>query len=408
MPRASEPLTIIWDDRFRDYDFGPDHPFRELPRYLAVRLLMASGRLPSGQDQSVRWVDQVRPASRGELLDFHRDEYLALVELASDRADSIPLDQGDTPSFRGCYDAAARIVAGLIAGLDSVAETGGRAFHPAGGLHHAHPDRASGFCIFNDIAVGIAHTLARSGPVRRIAYVDIDAHHGDGVMYGYYGDGRVLDIDFHQDGRTLFPGTGSIPESGRGDGAGLKVNIPLPPGSGDETFGPLFRRVVPSLIRDFRPDLILLQHGVDGHRGDPLTQLDYGPSSYRLALSTLLELSRELCAGRLVVTGGGGYQPSVVSCRLAEAGLRLASDAAAPADEEATPLSWQAEYVQFTGLTAPRHWGEPARTPGPPSSGVTEGILEELRRCLGRDFPDDGGSAREVRLSERGGNTFDR
>ncbi|EQD44777.1 Histone deacetylase superfamily, partial [mine drainage metagenome] len=172
-----------------------------------------------------------------------------------------PLDHGDTPAFPGCFEEAARIVEGTVRAVDFALAERGRAFHPAGGLHHAHRDAASGFCIFNDVAVGVERAVSAG---HRVAYLDIDAHHGDGVMYGFYDSGRVLDIDVHQDGRTLFPGTGAVSEIGAGDGEGRKVNVPLPPGAGDETLVPLVARLVPTLLRDFRPDLIVVQHGADG------------------------------------------------------------------------------------------------------------------------------------------------
>ena len=190
----------------------------------------------------------------------------------------IPLDAGDTPSFSGCFEAAARIAEGAACAVDFTLEHKAPSFHPAGGLHHAHPDRASGFCIFNDVALAVGRAVAAG---HRVVYIDIDAHHGDGVMYGYYSSGRVLDIDFHQDGRTLFPGTGTTDETGLADGNGLKVNLPLPPGPGDEALGPLFQWIVPPLVRSFRPDLIVVQHGADGHVGDPLTALQYTSRVYR-------------------------------------------------------------------------------------------------------------------------------
>jgi acetoin utilization protein AcuC len=375
-------LTVVWDDRFRDYDLGAQHPFSEISRALAASLLEAT--VADQDPNAVEWIRSVPPASRSALESFHRSDYLARVERASGFDEPIFLDTGDTPSFSGCFDAASRIVEGAVRGLDRVGETSRPAFHPAGGFHHAHPDRASGFCIFNDVAIAVGRAASAG---QRVAYVDIDAHHGDGVMYGFYDSGRVLDIDFHQDGRTLFPGTGFPNETGRGDGAGLKVNIPLPPLSGDEALRPLFRRLVPPLLRNFRPDIIVVQHGVDGHVGDALAQLQYTPVAYAEIDATVLELAKELTRGRLLVTGGGGYRASSVSRVLARTGLLLAGRSA-PDDTEPLPKPWRADYRAALNEPAPERWTTPELPAG--SRWRTEDeskLVTELERTLGQKFP---------------------
>ncbi len=352
---SSPRLTVVWDERFCEYDFGPGHPFSERSRELAVGLLETV--FPPGEGGPVEWLRSVPPAERASLERFHRPQYLAHVEAASVARETVLLDAGDTPAFPGCYEASARIVGGADRGLGTTLEAGRPAFHPAGGLHHAHPDRASGFCIFNDVAVAVARAV---GEHRKVAYLDIDAHHGDGVMYGFYESGRVLDIDFHQDGRTLFPGTGFPTECGRHDGAGLKVNVPLPPGAGDGALRPLFHRIVPPLLRSFRPDVIVLQHGVDGHVGDALARLQYTPAAYADVDRTVLALAGELTGGRLLVTGGGGYRAESVSRVLARAGTILAQGDV-PDDAAALPARWREEYRAALGATAPRTWGEHPR-----------------------------------------------
>jgi acetoin utilization protein AcuC len=375
-------LTTFWDERFRDYDLGAEHPFSERSRALAAGLL---DRVANAKDpDSIEWVRSVGPASRREVESFHRTEYVDLVERASHMDEPILLDVGDTPSFPGCYEAAARIVGGAVRGLEGVWERSRPAFHPAGGLHHARPERASGFCIFNDVAVAIARAV---GAGRRIAYVDIDAHHGDGVMYGFYESGHVLDIDFHQDGRTLFPGTGFPSETGAGDGSGMKVNIPLPPGSGDEALLPLFRRLVPPLLRSFRPEAIVLQHGVDGHVGDALAHLQYTPAAYAEIDRTILSLARELTHGRLLVTGGGGYRASAVSRVLARTGLLLA-DLEVPEDGEVPPEEWRTEYHHTIGEPAPMTWVDDERlAPSPWRRENEELLVGDLEGALGTRFP---------------------
>lgn len=377
-------LTVVWDERFLDYGFGPDHPFTERSRQLAVRLLRASVPAESGQ---IRWIDRVEPAPRSVLESFHRPEYLDFVAAAGQAAETLSLDGGDTPAFPGCYATSARIVAGTVRALELVLGEGCPAFQPGGGLHHARPDRASGFCIFNDLAVAIAQAIGRG---RRIAYIDIDAHHGDGVMYGFYDSGQVLDIDFHQDGRTLFPGTGFPNESGRGDGAGLKVNVPLLPGAGDAVILPIFRRIVPPLLRSFRPDLIVVQHGIDAHYRDLLARLQYTRKTYIEIDHTLRALAGEIAGGRVLVTGGGGYHHTPVSRGLARAGL-IFSGREPPAEQAELPEEWRRYFASQIGEPAPRTWGEgppaPTSTLGPEVADRLVGVLEQE---LGLRFPPTG------------------
>lgn len=373
---------MVWDPRFRHYDLGPDHPFSERSRALAVDLLETT--LAERAAPPVDWMRAVSPASREVLERFHDAAYLDFVERASGEETTVALDAGDTPSFPGCYEEAGRIVSGAERALDWVLHHDRPAFHPAGGLHHAHPERASGFCIFNDVAVAIATAVAAG---RRVAYLDIDAHHGDGVMYGFYASGRVLDIDFHQDGRTLFPGTGFPRESGTGDGAGLKANLPLAPLSGDEALLPLFHRVVPPLLRSFRPEAIVLQHGVDGHLGDALAHLQYSPDAYAEIDASTIELARELCQGRLLVTGGGGYRPDAVARVLARAGLLLA-DAKPPAGTDPVPPAWRDRYRAEIGASPPRTWADPEEpSPSRWRPEHTVKLVAELESSLGVHFP---------------------
>jgi acetoin utilization protein AcuC len=375
-------LTVYWDERFREYDLGADHPFSERSRALATDLLTrATARQGPG---ALEWVRTVPAAPRAVLESFHRPDYLNFVATASRHESPILLDSGDTPSFSGCYEAAARIVEGATEAMDRTLLTSSPSFHPAGGLHHARPERASGFCIFNDVAVAVGRA---AGAGHRVAYLDIDAHHGDGVMYGFYDSGRVLDIDFHQDGRTLFPGTGFPSETGREDGAGLKVNVPLPPLSGDEALLPLFRRIVPTLLRSFRPHVIVLQHGVDGHVGDALAQLQYTPAAYAEVDRLVLALSRELCEGRLLVTGGGGYRASSVSRVLARTGILLAG-LNAPEDPTELPEAWRTEYRESIGEPAPKSWADAEAPTGSRWRPEHEDkLLGELERGLGQRLP---------------------
>ena len=381
---GTERFRLFWDPRFTEYDFGPGHPFQERYRALAVPLLRAWR-----PDWSAHVVDPGPvPVARREVLErFHTSAYLDRVEAVSGSEHPGLLDRGDTPGFPGCFDASARIVGGALAALAWIrAGTGRAALHPAGGLHHAGRSQASGFCIFNDVALVLASALSGPEARRRVAYVDIDAHQGDGVMYGFYEDGRVLDIDFHQDGRTLFPGSGAVEETGRGDGAGLKANVPMPPGTGDLEFRLLFGRIVPTLLDRFHPELVVLQHGIDGHRGDPLTALRLGPASYRLAVSTLREWTAERSVPFLV-TGGGGYRPESVARGLARAALLLADPPEDPGTADRLPEVWRAEFHRQVGRPSPEFWEEP---PPPDALGSKrawiEGVLRDLGEGLGHAF----------------------
>ncbi|MCI4324566.1 MAG: acetoin utilization protein AcuC [Thermoplasmata archaeon] len=352
-PRA----TLLWDDRLLEYEFGPTHPFQVRYRADAAQTILAE----FGPQSRVPAIEASGPidAAPSEVLGrFHTPKYVAFVGEMAQRPPGSLLDRGDTPAFPGCDIAAARVVGAALTGLQAIVEGRTvRAFSPAGGLHHAHPSRASGFCIFNDLAVAIASGVRPGGPFRRVAYIDLDVHHGDGVMYGFYDDGRVLDIDLHQDGRTLFPGTGAAEETGRADGAGLKVNLPVPPGAGDGTLLPLLRRVAVPLVREFRPDWIVLQHGVDGHAGDGLGQLEYSDAGFAAALDTVVGLADEVCGGRLLVTGGGGYMRDTVPRVLTSVGRRLA---------RSTPAQSTPEVPEEFGVDA---------------------IVREAARLLGRSFP---------------------
>lgn len=375
-------LTAVWDDRFEAYDLGAGHPFSEQSRFLASDLLRIAceEEAPEGVD----WIRRVAPASPALLESFHRPEYVTHIQRVSGFEAPVVLDSGDTPSFPGCFEEAARIVEGAERAMARTMETARPAFHPAGGLHHAHPDRASGFCIFNDVGVAVARAT-RAG--HRVAYIDVDAHHGDGVMYGFYGSGRVLDIDFHQDGRTLFPGTGFPSESGRGDGAGLKVNSPLPPLSGDEALLPLFRRIVPPLVRSFRPDVIVLQHGVDGHVGDTLAHLQYTPAAYAEIDAIVRGLALEVSGGRLLVTGGGGYRASAVSRVLARAGLLFAG-LPVPDGRSALPEGWRRLYRERVGELAPKTWEDREEPTGSRWRPEHEAkLISELEAALGQKLP---------------------
>jgi acetoin utilization protein AcuC len=370
------PVSVSWDHRFLQYEFGLGHPFTERSRRLAVSLLLASGFFaPDGEGRTLR--ADCPAATREELLRFHTAEYLDELAEVSASGERRFLDAGDTPSFPGCFDAAARIAGATIeAGRAVLARPELHALQPSGGLHHAAPGRASGFCILNDVACTIADALAVG--TARIAYVDLDVHHGDGVMYGFYEDGRVLDLDVHQDGRTLWPGTGDVTESGRGDGLGLKVNVPLAPGSADRALLRTVDALFLPRLRAFRPQLIVLQTGVDGCRGDPLAALEYSVGGYRVAVSLVHDVAHELGAS-LLESGGGGYVASNVSRALAGAAYELAGSGPQQTGSGKVPEEWREEFKAVTGERPPIEWLDGPRPKVPTSADpVTERLIAKL------------------------------
>jgi acetoin utilization protein AcuC len=244
-------------------------------------------------------------ADRDSLERFHTREYVDRVIRQSETGTGY-LDLGDTPAFPGVYEAACYVVGSVLDAVKRLqADECRHAFVPIAGLHHARRDSAAGFCVFNDCGIAI-ETLRQVYDLQRIAYVDIDAHHGDGVFYAFENDPELLIADLHEDGRFLYPGTGSAEESGRGAARGTKLNIPMPPAAGDDAFREAWRRVE-SLVEKFRPEFILFQCGADSIAGDPITHLAYTPAAHRHAAAGLCRLAERHCSGRLLAMGGGGY-----------------------------------------------------------------------------------------------------
>ncbi len=264
-------------------------------------------------------VERLKPqkAERRLIKLFHTEEHVKFVELASQLGYGT-LDQGDTPAFKGVFEAAQYAVGSTLSAVDKVMSGElDHTFNPVGGLHHARRDSSAGFCVFNDIGVAV-ELLRKQHKVRRILCVDIDVHHGDGVYYSYESDPDLFIFDIHEDGRYLYPGTGSEDEVGEGEARGTKVNVPLRPGSGDaEVVAHLSR--LKEFATKAKPEFIILQCGADGLRGDPIAGLNYTPAVHRKVADLLHEVSHETCSGRLVALGGGGYDPE--NCANAWAGV---------------------------------------------------------------------------------------
>jgi len=298
----TQTLGIVYSDAFQQYNFGPTHPLKPTRLKLTFELMRSAKLLASPNVM----VCEPREATSNELTLFHDEDYVNLIHEASKSGEGF-LDLGDTPVFKGCYEASALAVGASLKAVDMVMS--GQVTHAmniSGGLHHAHPSRASGFCIFNDPAISIAY-LKKKYSLEKILYLDVDAHHGDGVMYGFYSDAGVLDIDFHEDGHHLFPGTGFTDEIGEGNASGLKINIPLSPLTGDEPYMELFREIVPAAVRRYKPQILLLQCGADAHANDLLAHMQLTTKAYGDVAKIVHELAHEVAGGRLVVFGGGGY-----------------------------------------------------------------------------------------------------
>lgn len=257
-----------------------------------------------------RLIDRVevltpRLATRAQVERFHTAEHVDRVQRA-ERDGTEYLDQGDTPVFPGAYEAAATVVGSGLDALGRIMRGETRAsLQPIGGLHHARRDASAGFCVFNDIGV-IIETLRSEYGVRRVAYVDIDVHHGDGVFYAYESDADLIFADVHQDYRSLYPGTGRPDETGKGAARGTKLNINLPAGAGDREFLEAWPAVLAHL-RDLAPQFVLFQCGADGLDGDALGHLRYSTQVHAQAARSLRHFADRSCAGRIMAFGGGGY-----------------------------------------------------------------------------------------------------
>ncbi len=350
----SQRAVLVYDEGYLAYDFGAGHAFRSYRLAATIDLMEAAGLLAPADRRPPR------PCTDEELAAFHDPEYIAAVQEVE--VHWVPLTGGrrwglegpDNPPFPAMHRSAALIAGGtLLAAQLVMAGEATHAFNPGGGLHHAHRRRASGFCVYNDIAVAIAH-LRRAGV--RVAYVDLDAHHGDGVQWAFYEAPDVLTVSLHESGQFLFPGTGDVTEIGEGPGAGYSVNVPLWPHTGDDSWLTCFRAVVPTVLRAFQPDLIITQHGCDAHRADPLSHLALSLRAYQEATELLHQLAHELCQGRWVAVGGGGYAHLEVVPRAWSAVWAIQAGRPLPAE---VPAAWRARWAAQASAPLPQHFTDP-------------------------------------------------
>ncbi len=340
--------TLVWSDALTDYNLGPSHPLAPIRVELTIALARELGVLDRFD------IVEPQPLSVDELATVHARHYIAgvqeLSEFPYESDPALGLGTGDNPVVFGMHDASA-LVAGATVEAARRVWTGeaNRAANIAGGLHHAMPGHASGFCVYNDPALAIRWMLDHGA--ERVAYVDVDAHHGDGVQAIFYDDPRVLTVSIHEGPRTLFPGTGYADEIGGPGAEGTAVNIPLPPGTTDAGWLRAFHAVVPAVVMAFQPEVLVSQHGCDSHRDDPLTNLALTIDGQRASYLAVERLAEDVAGGRWVVTGGGGYALYSVVPRVWTHLLAIVSGQ--PIDPlTATPPGWREAVSRVSGRVA--------------------------------------------------------
>jgi acetoin utilization protein AcuC len=376
---------LLWSPELLTYDFGPGHPMAPARLDLTMRLADAFGLLDEPSLEVVR----IPPSTDDLVRTVHDGDYVAAVRRA-DRTGEPDLARGlgteDNPVFPGMHDAASRLVSASVAAAEAT-WTGAaeHAVNVAGGMHHARRAAASGFCLYNDAAAAVQRLLDLGA--RRVAYVDLDAHHGDGVESIFWDDPRVLTVSVHQDGRSLFPGTGNPADTGGAAADCTAVNVALPPRTDSARWLRAVDAVLPLVLREFRPDAIVSQHGTDAHGNDPMADLNVGIDAQLTAASWVHDLAHELCAGRWVALGGGGYAvvdvvPLVWTALVAQA----AHVPLAPA----TPLpeAWRTAAEEMSGLTPARALGrapvvwQPWSEGYDPSDAVDRAVLATRRHVF--------------------------
>jgi acetoin utilization protein AcuC len=359
------PMLLVYGPRSIDYDFGPSHPLTPRRFGPGIDLLRSLGAEPGLAPE---------PASDAELRWCHTPEYLEVVRRFAADPFGFPEsgigDGGDCPPFADMHEASAALGGGSIRAVEAILRGDvEHAFHPGGGLHHAMPARASGFCIYNDPALAIARAR-RDG--LRVLYVDLDVHHGDGVQALFWGDPGVLTFSIHETGRALFPGTGEAWEIGEGVAAGCAVNVPVMPGTGEGAWLAAVEALLPELAATFGPDLIVSQHGADSHAWDPLAHLNVTTTAHGAAARLVDRLAHRYARGRWLATGGGGYDAYRVVPRTWALTWLAGMHREVPAS---TPRAWRERWA-----TEAARYGQaplPERFDDPPNAGIEAGAAQE-------------------------------
>ncbi len=353
--------ALVWDPYLASYDLGDAHPLDPIRLSLTVELIDALGLLAEGN------VIKPREARESELLRVHASGYIEAVrhagDWASDFSPRMGLGTDDNPVFPGLHEHAAMACGSTLVALERVLSGEfERVFSIAGGLHHAHRARAAGFSVYNDAAVAIANAID-ADPDLKVLYVDLDAHHGDGVQEAFASSSSVLTASIHQSGLFVFPGTGFPGEIGYDAGVGYSANVPMPVHATDECFAHAFDEVVAPLARAFAPDVIVAQLGVDAHWADPQTDLGMTLPGYRAMVRRVIALANELCDGRMVALGGGGYHVL-----------------------ETVPRAWAWVFAELAGVEI--------------SDEVPEAWREHLRVVIGHEAPKDMGASDTFAIAE--------
>jgi acetoin utilization protein AcuC len=376
--------TLVWSEALTDYNLGPTHPLAPIRVELAIALARELGVLDG--------FDLVEPAplTIDELATVHERHYIGGVQELSQfpyESDlALGLGTGDNPVVFGMHDASALVAGATVQAARRVwtGETK-RAANVAGGLHHAMPGNASGFCIYNDPALAIRWMLDHGA--QRVAYVDVDAHHGDGVQAIFWDDPRVLTVSIHEGPRTLFPGTGWSHEIGGPGAEGSAVNIPLPPGTTDAGWLRAFHAVVPAVVEAFQPEVLVSQHGCDSHERDPLTNLELTIDGQRASYLAVERLAEDFAGGRWIATGGGGYALYSVVPRVWT--HLLAIVAGQPIDPlTATPPGWRQAVSQVSGGSAEVSMTDGGVTefqpyaPGTPAEDAVSRAIQDTRAAI--------------------------
>jgi acetoin utilization protein AcuC len=356
---APGPL-LVFGPRSTTYDFGPSHPLTPRRFGPGIELLAAIGAEPGLAPE---------PAT-DEVLEWAHDAAYVDIVKAFSRDPHAPsragIGPGDTPAFAGMHEASAAVAGGSVAAMEAILRGEvEHAFHPGGGLHHAMPDRASGFCVYNDPALAIARAR-RDG--RRVMYIDLDVHHGDGVQRIFWDDPGVLTVSIHETGEALFPGSGFVDEIGGPGARGSKVNVPLDPGTGEIGWLAALRAVLPGLAQGFEPEVLVSQHGSDAHAFDPLAHLNVTTTAMGEAARLVDGLAHRWAGGRWLATGGGGYEIYRVVPRAWALVWLAGAHAQVPA---ALPAAWRAKWAP----EAERAWGVelPEGFEDPPNAGLPYG-----------------------------------
>ena len=365
--------SVIFSPAYRTYSFGEKHPFSPVRVDMTLDLIEALGH-------PVETVEP-EPATREDLLTSHTDVYVRCVEeMSAGRhvpdAPTYGLGTQDTPAFPGMDEAARWLVGGTLHGARLIAEgTSKRVLQLGGGLHHAGRSLASGFCIYNDLAVAIKSLVSRG---LRIAYIDIDVHHGNGVQEILYEDPGVMTVSLHESGQYLFPGSGEVRELGAGASRGLKLNVPLQPFTAGDSYREVFEQVLPPALRHFRPDVLVVQAGADAHYDDPLADLMLTTDDYEALFRQILEWADLFASGRVLFTLGGGYSFGAAP-RIWAILYVLMHDLPLAAD---VPESWRSKWQRALGEALPQSFHDPR--PDPPGNPSRYEIAHRNRQVAER------------------------